>query len=201
MSLQRPQFPLFQSQLDLAHVHWKKLIQPGDLVIDATCGNGHDTLFLASIAIDPDKEGKVVAIDKQIAAIESTQKRLSHQLNQEVFKHVHFLHQCHSTFPSDIPPLSVKLIVYNLGYLPGSDKSLTTLGETTRLSLESALGLICSGGVISVTCYPGHSEGKAEEQIVLDFAEKLPSMEWSCCYHRWYNRKDAPGLMLIQRAF
>lgn len=195
-NLHRPNFPLFQSHIDLAHAYWSSLVHPGDLVIDATCGNGHDTFILAQLVAS----GRLIAIDKQLSAIESTRERLAKNLPEDVFKQIEFLHQSHDTFPQDIIPESVKLIVYNLGYLPGGNKSITTVESSTLASLRVAIDLISPGGAICMTCYPGHPEGKIEEQAVLAFASKLSSMHWSCCYHQWVNRKEAPGVLFIQKA-
>lgn len=191
----RQAFPLFQTAIDLSHALWKNLLTPESLVIDATCGHGHDTLFLAEL-ID---EGSLIAIDCQQEAIESSKKKIlesSKKLGQ-----ITFYHQCHSSFPATIKLESVSLIVYNLGYLPSGNKELTTLRETTLKSIENALLLICPGGVISLTCYPGHEEGKLEEEMILNFAKKLNPLNWSCCLHRFINRNNSPSLLIIQRAF
>lgn len=193
-------FPLFQSHLDLAHTYWKSLVKPGATVIDATCGNGNDTLILAQLALDREKEGLVIGIDRQIDAIEATRKRLSTELSEENMQRVSLLYQCHSKFPGGILPESVTLIVYNLGYLPGGNKALTTLGSTTLQSLEEALPLIHAGGAISITCYPGHEEGQREEEVIKKFAKTLDPRKWSCCYHDWLNRRNAPSLLIIQKA-
>lgn len=194
----RAQFQLFQNQLDLAHSYWKKLLCPGDIVIDATCGNGHDTLTLANLAFSPNSKQNIIAIDMQSEAIKSTQVLLKNHF-KDPFESLRFLQQCHSQFPSDLTPQSVKLIVYNLGYLPGGNKTITTAHSSTLESLRNALDLIMLGGAISITCYPGHPEGKIEEKKILAFSQTLSPLEWSCCYHRWENRKDAPGLLLMQR--
>ncbi len=196
----RATFSLFHSHLDLAHDLWKKIIQAGDIVIDATCGNGYDTLFLAQHAILEGKIGNLIAIDKQAQAIETTKQRLEAAIPQEHLTSIRLLNQCHSSFPADLNPASVTLIVYNLGYLPGGDKALTTLRNTTQQSLTHALLLLRPGGMLSVTCYPGHPEGKEEEETVLRFASQLASHEWSCCHHRWLNRPAAPSLLIIQKA-
>lgn len=193
-------FPLFQSHLDLAHTYWKAIIKPGDIVIDATCGNGHDTLVLALLAIHEEKEGTLIAIDNQPQALESAKKRLSSQLSENQMKHILFINQCHSTFPINLNKESVTLIAYNLGYLPGGNKALTTMSETTHESLKAALPLIRHGGAICITCYPGHEEGKREEDVVKEFARSLDPREWSCCYHSWINRQNAPSLLIIQKA-
>lgn len=164
------------------------------IAIDATCGNGHDTLFLAS-----EKVAMLYAIDIQEEALESTRRRLIAELDEEHFRKVSFQQRCHSTFPEEIKAGTVSLIVYNLGYLPSGDKSKTTLALTTLQSLNAALLLLCHGGVISITCYPGHPQGELEEQELLKFSSMLDPSEWSCCHHRWTNRKKSPSLLLIQR--
>lgn len=195
----RPQFPLFQSHLDLAHIYWKKILQAGQHAIDATCGNGHDTLKLCQLAL-ADIHGEVYAFDRLEEAIEKTKQKLTSALLPEQLKHLHFETRCHSTFPSQILPESIQLIVYNLGYLPGGNKEATTCRETTLKSLEQGLSLISPGGAISMTCYPGHSEGALEEKELLCFVQTLSPLEWSVCHHTWLNRRQAPSLLILQKA-
>lgn len=194
----RPSYPLFQSHLDLAHHYWAQLLKGGEIVIDATCGNGHDTLKLCQLVLSHDK-GAVYAIDNQEIAIANTKQRLTRFLSTKQLERVHFTWGCHTHFPSTLAPKQVSLIVYNLGYLPGGDKQKTTEVSTTSLSLQQALPLIRPGGLISVTCYPGHPEGAREEESILSLAQQLSPLEWSCCHHRWLNRRQAPSLLLLQR--
>lgn len=198
MAQQRKQFKLFQTPLDLAHNYWQQLLKPGDCVIDATSGNGHDTLFLAKLILS-DEKGHIIALDIQQQAVENTRQLLKDNL-KGLPGNISTYRQCHSTFPSFLEKESVALIVYNLGYLPGGNKSLTTLSDTTLKSLEAASSLIAPGGAISITCYPGHAAGKPEEELALHFAATLNPQEWSSCHHKWLNRKNAPSLILIQRA-
>ena len=191
-------YPLFHSHIDLAHKYWETLVKPGDLVIDATCGNGHDTLVLAELALTPNA-GKLYACDIQQEAITSSEQLLLEKLGRDIVERIQFVHGCHSRFPNEILPASVRLVTYNLGYLPGGNKSKTTQTETTLESIKSAQEVIQDGGLISITCYPGHSEGKREEKQILDFSTKLDPKQWSCCSHRWTNRTNAPSLLLIQK--
>lgn len=190
-------FPLFQSHLDLAHHYWQRLVQPGDCVIDATCGKGWDTLALARLALIPNA-GMVYGLDIQEAAIAATRARLHAALDPNSFTRVHLYQQSHHHFPEEISAESIRLIVYNLGYLPGGDKSLTTQVDTTLQSLERALALLQGGGCISLTAYPGHREGEKEQRALIDFASALDPTLWSCCHHCWLNRQASPSLMLIQ---
>lgn len=193
----RSSFPLFQSHLDLAHQIWSQIVKPGDFVIDATCGNGHDSMILAKLAVTI-SAGLLQVIDIQKEALNATRSLLSAHLSVGLMNRIEFIHNSHSQFNNHAEQ-SVALIVYNLGYLPGGDKNLTTKKETTLQSLHSAVRLIKSGGAISITCYPGHSEGKVEEESVLEFGSSLNPQEWSCCHYRWLNRQAAPSLFLMQR--
>jgi len=193
-------FPIFQSHIDLAQSYWSKLVKSGDIVIDATCGNGHDTLLLARLALTADS-GYLYGFDIQKEAIDSTRENLQSQLSLPLLERV-FLHQrSHSNLVDALPSgCRPKLIVYNLGYLPGGDKAMTTMLDTTLQSIQQAQALIANGGAISITCYPGHLEGLQEESALMEIVCQLPAATWSCCHHRWLNRKNAPSLLLIQKS-
>lgn len=193
-------FPLFKSHLDLAHQYWQRLVKRGDTVIDATCGNGHDTLFLAQLCLN-ENEGGLYAIDISPKAIALTKKNLEQHLSKSILERVILIEGCHSSFPTSLNPTSVKLITYNLGYLPGGgDKTQTTKVGTTLESLRQALQLLEPGGALSITCYPGHAEGEIEENHVIKFAASLDSAVWNCVHHVRLNRNKAPSLLLIQKS-
>lgn len=183
--------------LKLAHHYWETLITSDNLVIDATCGNGLDTLTLAKLSLG--KGGSLYAIDIQSNALEATKNLLKENLAEDSFKSMKFVEGCHSVFPSEIQKLTVKLIVYNLGYLPKGDKSLTTRTETTIKSILNAKELICTQGAISIMCYPGHPEGEKEEKALLDLISTWNSHEWDCCYHQWINRPKSPSLLFLKK--
>jgi len=192
-------YPLFQSHLDVAHSYWNTLVKKGDVVIDATCGNGQDTLILAQLSLTP-TQGYLYGIDIQQRAVEITHQYLNQHLPAAFLARISLINQCHSDFPQEISPESVRLITYNLGYLPGGgNKNLTTRVETTLESLKKALFLIQKGGALSITLYPGHPEGQREEEKILLWAKELSPFQWNCCHHQWINRFKSPSLLLIQR--
>ncbi len=168
----------------LAHKYWAEILKPGDTVIDATVGNGHDTLVLKNLLRG---QGKIIGYDIQKKALEKARILLGDD------PQITLLEASHEHFHVE----KAKLIVYNLGYLPGGDKSVTTKTKTTLRSLESAVKIL--EDCISITCYPGHEEGEKEEKAILEWAATLPSNEWSVCHHRWINRQKAPSLVLIRR--
>lgn len=195
MKNRKPQLP-FNSTVALGHHYWKDIVSPGDTVIDATCGNGHDTLVLANLVLT-DSSGVVIGIDIQQTAIEKTASLLKSNLDESRYKRVQLLNRCHSTIDSVVEKNIPKLIVYNLGYLPGEDKSIKTMYPTTLTSISKCLDLLDTGGVLSITCYPGHLEGKEEEEKILAFVNGLNPRKWAVLYSRYTNRKLAPSLLLI----
>lgn len=179
--------PRYQRHLEAAHRAWEKY-RHAAIAIDATCGNGYDTLFLAELELK-----ELYALDLNAQAIEATKKRVSPS------PHVHFFCQSHVQFPRQIEHGSVDLIVYNLGYLPGGDKTATTLATTTLKSLNEAKLLLKPGGLISVTCYPGHPEGEVEETALVAWAKTLDPRVWNVQFHQWINREKSPSLLLIEK--
>lgn len=126
-----------------------------DTVIDMTAGNGHDTYFLAGIA------RKVIAVDIQIEAIEATKERC------RAFSNIEYLHQSNATLPISTP---IDGIVYNLGYLPGSDKTIITTKDSTIQSLQNILPYVKR--FIAIAAYRKHEGGNEEYRAVKDFIEK-----------------------------
>jgi len=187
----RSQFPLFNTPIDLAHDLWGKILEPFDAAIDATCGNGKDSLVLSQI-LKPLK-GMLFCIDIQEKAIENTKVLLQNETIAQ------FYLQSHETLPEVPSSHNLKLIVFNLGYLPSGDKTLTTKVDSTLQSVLNALNVLSFGGMVSITCYPGHLEGKKEQEALLEMLSKLDPMIWSFTTFFWPNRNASPSLFLVQK--
>lgn len=190
-------FPLFSTPIQLAHGFWEKILSHGDHVIDATMGNGKDTLTLAQI-LQSKGGGKICGLDIQAKALENTKALLQSHV-PDFIPQITLFKNSHEEFPKEIPYSSIKLIVYNLGYLPGADKSLTTKTETTLISIEKALKLLCHGGALSITCYPGHEEGMKEYEAIHAFLQGIDPREFSTTEHNFTNRHLSPILILVQK--
>jgi len=157
----------------LAHSLWSQVIRPyQDVIIDATSGNGKDSLALAKFLFphqDTDQEAMdhpthtiptplLICIDIQQKACENTMQLLSQYVSKDIMDHnIRVLHQSHAPMPS-LSPSSVGLICYNLGYLPGMDDKAAcqTQMVTTLFSLTDATLLLRQGGLLSVMTYPGN---------------------------------------------
>jgi len=188
-------FSLFSTPIDLAHHFWAlHLQQKTGIVIDATCGNGKDSLFLASL-VQHQKDSSLFCIDIQECALQTTQHLLEEEIPQ-ILPKTHFIQGSHEKLPA----LPLSLIVYNLGYLPGGDKTLTTCVPSSLQSFSLALQLLLPGGLMSVTCYPGHIEGQKEEKACYTLFSSLDPKEWNVTFFTWPHRGKAPSLFLIQRS-
>ena len=191
-------FLSFSGKEHLAYAHqlWKDHLHQGDWVIDATCGNGYDALALSQCILKKGT-GRLFCLDIQKKALIQTRSYLTTHLSQEVLTNVSFHHQCHRHFPQlNFPP---RLIVYNLGYLPGGRKAITTQKQITLDSLREALHLIASAGAISVMCYPGHIEGARESKAVVDFFQKIDNKKLKVYCYQYKNRSHAPFLIWVKK--
>eukprot|EP00903_Cladosiphon_okamuranus_P016720 g15412.t1 len=187
------------SHSHMAHLLWRQVAGPGDTVLDCTAGNGHDSLELAKTIALKDGVGSLYIMDVQERALDATRERLQSELGDMALKRSTLINGNFREMPPDLDPKSVQLIVYNLGWLPGGDKSITTKLEDTLESIEAATRLVNHGGMISVMLYRGHAEGKRESEAVREYAAGLAHSQWRVFVHERMNRPDAPELLTIYR--
>ncbi|RDY01017.1 ytqB [Mucuna pruriens] len=185
---------------DIAHMVWKHVVQKGDTVIDATCGNGFDALEMLNLVADGSHDGYVYALDIQKDALDKTSLLLEESLNSNEKQLVKLFNICHSKMENVVPRnASVRLVAFNLGYLPGGDKDIITRSETTLLALEAAKRILMPGGLISIVVYVGHPGGREELETVESFAARLCVENWICCKLQMLNRSTAPIPIFLYR--
>lgn len=148
-----------------AHREIAAALRQGDTVIDATAGNGHDTVFLAEKVGDT---GKVIAFDVQEQAIAATRERLA---AAALLERVKLVHGSHADIPDHSMPGSVAAVMFNLGYLPGGDHEVITQTRDTLRALDAALVALKPSGILTVVCYPGHTGGDEESAAVVAWGE------------------------------
>ena len=164
-------------------------IRQGDTVVDATCGTGQDTVALARAAGD---KGKVYAFDIQKKALQLTETRLG----THGIRNVHLVMQSFVSMSEHVPENSASAVVFNLGYLPGGDHSITTTADTTLEGLECALRTIRPDGIVTAVMYDGHDEGVEEKKRVLEWAEALDQSIYHVAYVGLLNQKNHPPEIL-----
>ena len=174
--------------LEMAHDFLAQVITPEDIVVDATMGNGYDTLFLAKLA------KQVYAFDIQEQALEKTSQRIQ----EAGLTNVDLILQGHETVDEYVT--EVKAAIFNLGYLPSADKSIITQPQTTLEALEKLCQMLMKGGRIAIMIYYGHEGGDIERDAVLDFVSQLPQQEYTATIYRTLNQiNNPPFLVMIEK--
>lgn len=165
------------------------VLKPGMYAVDATCGNGHDTAFLAELV---GESGSVLAADIQPQAIENTRRRLA---DAELLTRVILVTADHADLDRFLDK-GVDAVMFNLGYLPGGSHSITTTPETTTAALAAAIKRLNRGGVITLVVYTGHPGGEAEYHAIRDMLGMLPQSEFTVLEYRIINQANCPPLLL-----
>ncbi len=182
-----------KNAVEMARMFVEPVVSPGDFVVDATCGNGKDTVFLARLVGD---QGRVLAVDIQPEAVERTRSLLDQEglgSRVTVVRRDHALIGGYLTRP-------VKAAMFNLGYLPGGNKNITTRPESTIRALDEILGSLVPGGMVTLVAYTGHPGGLEELECLLSFARELPQDRFTvmhCCYINQVN--NPPQLIVVTR--
>ena len=164
-------------------------IKPGDTVIDATAGNGNDTVKLCRAVENP---GMVYAFDIQEKALKETQKRLA----EYGFTNAKTILDTHSNLDKYVNR-PVKAVIFNLGYLPGGDHKLQTKYTTTIEAIEKSLDILSDDGFISVTIYYGKNSGTEEKEQVIKYLKELNHTLYTVVLHDIFNRPNNPPLTAI----
>lgn len=157
------------SAVERAHEAAATVLRQGDWAVDATVGRGKDTQFLAE-QVGP--AGRVDGVDIQAQALDAARERLAQAgLADRVGLH----HGGHEELAALLPAAAwgkVRVVLFNLGYLPGGNKARVTQPHTTLTALEAAWGLVAPGGRVVVVAYPGHRGGAAETAALAEWAER-----------------------------
>lgn len=170
---------------DLAHDIIRNYSKRFDIAVDCTLGNGHDSDFLSRYF------KKVYAFDIQEEAVNRYLSRKKD--NVRVFNVSH-------TNIDEVVDRAVDVVMFNLGYLPGSNKEITTLWESTEVAIDKSLKLLNEGGLITIAIYHGHIEGKIEKNGILEKMRNLNPKVYGVMTHCFHNRSEfAPLLVIIEK--
>ena len=169
----------------------REQVKPGDICIDATMGNGNDTLLLSTLA---GSSGKVLAFDIQESALRRTEERLRKDGAPENWS---LFLESHAHMSRYAEPGSVSCIVFNLGYLPGGDHSMATRSDSTIQALEQSLILLKKGVLVSLCIYSGGDSGFEERDAVLSWLSGLDPRKYLVIRSDYYNRPNNPPIPVL----
>lgn len=179
--------------LPFARTLLDKSVAKGDIAIDATMGNGHDTVYLANLV---GKVGKVFSFDIQDEAMLATSKRLADQsLSDRVILTKTGHEYVRSIVPKDLHG-RVKGAIFNLGYLPGGDKTIVTNATTTISAVEQIFEMLAPEGIIILVIYHGHAEGAAEKDELLQYLENFNQEKAHVLQYQFINQQNNPPFII-----
>ena len=188
-------------QLEMAHWMLKDIIKTNDVVVDATMGNGYDTQFLAELGAN------VYAFDVQEEALNATEKRLDDAgIKNQIFEKnlsnlltepsVNLVLSGHEKL-SEYVKEPIKAAIFNLGYLPKTDKSVVTKADTTLTALDALTNQLGVGGRIAIMIYYGHEGGMEEKDAVIKWTSSLPQKDWEVTSYAPLNQIHTPPILVL----
>ena len=180
--------------IDLLALHKHFILEhlkEGDTAVDFTMGNGHDTEFLSKTV---GENGHVFAFDIQEQALASTEEHLKESGCPQNYTLILDSHHNVKKYV-DVP---FKAGMFNLGYLPGSDKSVTTMRKTTLPAIEAAISLMDRDAVIIVAIYPGHPEGEAEGKEICEYLSGISRHKICATQVKILNSPTSPFFIVIE---
>ena len=177
-----------------AHEAIADVLKPGDVAIDATSGNGHDTLFLAETV---GHQGTVIAFDIQEEALQQAKERCRH-ISPETIQFYQHSHEAMLAVWENMGVPAPKAIMFNLGYLPGADRKIQTLPKSTISALTTAVDLLAPGGCLTVLAYRGHAGGLEEANAVEEFLAALDEKQFLQSVHSGIG-ETSPILFIITK--
>lgn len=164
-------------------------LKNGGHALDGTAGNGRDTLFLAQLASG---SGKVWAFDIQAQALSNTAGLLR---ENGVEERVELIAASHADLADYVrEPLNAAM--FNFGYLPGGDKTVTTKADSSVRAMQAAAALLAEGGLLTAVVYSGHPAGRAEAAAIEQWAAALPQEQYQVLHYRFTNQRNHPPQLL-----
>jgi len=172
----------FAKRLLLKHCHFH------GVYLDGTMGNGQDTLFLAQNC----PESLIYAFDIQEEALLATRTLLAkHHLAACLIR------DSHEKLDRYIKK-KIDGAIFNFGYLPTGDKTITTKAETSLIAVQKALNLLKQNGILILVCYPGHPAGKEEAEALEAWCRALDGKLYNVIKYDFINKKNPPFVMAIE---
>lgn len=180
------------SIISFAHSLLEETVQPGDQVIDATCGNGNDTYLLSTLV---EETGIVYACDIQEQAIATTKEIMQKHQRHNVY----YILDSHSKLTAHLPKSAegnIAAVIFNLGYLPKSDKTIITQPDTTSRAINELLPYLKKQGRLILVIYHGHEGGSAEKSAVLKLAQELDQKCYQVLQYQFINQQNTPPFIV-----
>lgn len=178
---------ILSNSLAISHELIRKVVQKGDIVVDATMGNGNDTLLLAGLVGD---KGRVYSFDIQECALANTSNKLKEAGVSDFVELIKDGHQNIDRYT----PKGIRAVMFNLGYLPKGNHSIGTKADTTIEALKKSMELLMVGGIIMMVIYYGGDSGFDEKEAVLEYAKTINCRKYTVLVSDFVNQINCPPI-------
>lgn len=182
---------MFKNAVELSHFYLKNTVKQGAFLVDATCGNGNDTVLLASLA---GETGMVLGFDIQKTAIENTYLKLK-ECGFE--KNVRLILDGHENMAEYLEGKQADAFVFNLGYLPKGNHEIHTKPDTTVKALKASLEHLKPDGIVLISIYHGKDSGFEERDAVLEYLHQLDANKYNVILHNYTNKPNFPPILAL----
>lgn len=184
---------MFNNVVEISHKIMSEVLKAGDTAVDATCGNGCDSLILSKLC---GETGRVYAFDIQPGALANAKALLR---EESVYDNVEFIWDSHDQIAKYVKK-NIDACVFNLGYLPRADKSVVTKADTTLKALKLAFELLKPKGHIIICLYLGHEGGRREYEAITAYINSLDPKTCNAVLMSYLIRRDdAPRLIVLEK--
>ena len=174
--------------LGVSHRFIKRHLPKGGFAIDATAGNGGDTLMLCETL---GAEGRVLAMDIQEQAVTNTHKLLE----ENGYAHmVRLVQDSHANLEQYAALESADCVMFNFGWLPGGDHNVFTQKESSLTAIEKGLACLKPGGIMSLCVYYGRNNGYEERDAILEYVRQLDHRTYTVLVVDFANRVNDPPI-------
>ncbi|WP_010243596.1 tRNA (mnm(5)s(2)U34)-methyltransferase [Acetivibrio cellulolyticus] len=181
--------PKIGNSLTQSHKYIEHFVEEGDTVIDATAGNGSDTVFLAKLV---GESGHVYSFDVQQIALDRTAEKLD---SLDLRDRVDLINDGHENLDNYVKS-KVKAVMFNLGYLPRGDHNIGTRAKTTITAIQKSMELLVVGGIISIVVYHGGDSGFDEKIQVIEYLGKLEPKKYVVMKTEFINQENCPPILV-----
>ena len=174
----------------VAQLFMRPKLTTAEVIVDATCGNGHDCLFLAKHS---QPEAQIYAFDIQTQSILNSKKLLAQNCldNKVEFYQENFVNI------KKYVDKKLDLVVFNLGYLPGENKNITTCVNDLCLTIPLIVELLSVQGIIIIVSYPGHEQGKKEFIWLEKYLPELSNKVYNVGKYQLFNHQKPSPIVYI----
>ncbi|MDQ0160908.1 class I SAM-dependent methyltransferase [Alkalibacillus salilacus] len=172
--------------IPFAHQWISDTLKSGDIAVDATLGNGHDSVALSK---EVGSNGLIYSFDIQQSAIDQAQSLFT-QSNINNITSIKLGHEQAKDYLIEQGITSIGGVIFNLGFLPGGDESITTQADSTIQAIEGLFELLMPHRMIVIVIYPGHDSGQIEKDLLIQHLQNQPAAKMDVAMYHMVNRSN-----------